>query len=183
MKSRYCWMIHGILFWLFPADSPDHRNAQIFRGDPRCCLLPCEMRSSAMELKLGVIGFCWPHRQKHMQNECVHNLWYRVAFYMYVSIHSNCSRWSDIHTWWTMVILIMSKTQRPTICGPCQDKDGTALWYPLYICVEYHTTDDLQLKLVSCLNYRLRLVIQDWASFSSWLISLIGGILAYLWSK
>ena len=39
---------------------------QIWKGDPRTPTLPCVMLLSAMDLQLGVLGFCRPHTQKQM---------------------------------------------------------------------------------------------------------------------
>ena len=55
---------------------------QIYKGDPRPCILPCVMALSAMGLKLGVFRFFADHTRKNKHThtqKCAHDL--RAPFY------------------------------------------------------------------------------------------------------
>ena len=61
---------------------------QIYRGDPRPCIPPCVMASSAMGLKLGPLGFCHTRKNKHKTN--VFKIFApHAVFYAWLSSHSN----------------------------------------------------------------------------------------------
>ena len=91
------------------------------------------MASSAMGSILGSSGFCRPRTQKEMQNRCVHDLRQPCSVVCVIFIFT-----LRLSMRWTAVILIMRKTWRPPIWGPCWDQDGSGsgisgvyLWFYL----------------------------------------------------
>ena len=93
---------------------------QIYKGDPRPHIPSCEIASSAMGLKLGYSGFCWPHTQKHMQTKYVHDL--RVLCGI-SCVFIFMLRPQYIRIWPNAVILIVGNPHTPNL-SPCQDKNG-----------------------------------------------------------
>ena len=99
------------------------RYPQIYKRDPRPGIPPRVMASSAMGLKLGHLGFCWPH----MQNKCIHDLCASCGVSTHVYLHPQTAVYAgDIHTWRNTVIfiLIVGKTRIPPIWAPCWDQNG-----------------------------------------------------------
>ena len=97
----------------------------MYKGHPRPHLPPRVMVSSAMGLKLGILGFYWPCTQKTnakpMRLRSLRTMRHVRLFYLRTQTAVDAG---DIHTWQTAVILITGKPRRPPIWAPCGNKNG-----------------------------------------------------------
>ena len=90
-------------------------------GENRPGIPPHEMVSSAMGLKLGSSGFCWPYTQ--MRAQSLHSVRHFTCVYLHA--HPRIDE-CDMITWQTMVtdILITEEPLKNLNLAACQDKNG-----------------------------------------------------------
>ena len=94
---------------------------------------PHVLASSAMELNLGVFKFL-PTMHAKPSAKAMHPWSLRGAhFTRILSSHSDCSRCSDIGTWWTAVILITRKPEDPQLVPHAGIKIAQVLGSLVYI--------------------------------------------------
>ena len=90
---------------------------EIYTGDPRPCILPRVMASSARGSNWGSLGFL---PTTHALKINASMIFVCRAAFMHVYLHTQTAADAgDIRTWRTTVILITGKTQRPPIWAPC----------------------------------------------------------------
>ena len=92
----------------------------VHKGDPRPCIPPRAMASSAMGSNWEYSGFCRPHTRKQMQTKCVHNLrmlWgisrvfiFKLRTQMHLTNHGYFDHGNNAKT---------------PIWASCRDKNGT----------------------------------------------------------
>ena len=119
--SHHAWLIHPLTL----VKELSGALPQIHKGDPRLCIPPHVMESSAMGSNWGSSGFCRPHTQKQTQNQWVHDLCTPCSVLRVFYLHAQTTvDAGDMRTWRTVVILITGKTRRPPIWATCRDKNG-----------------------------------------------------------
>ena len=112
---------------------------QIYKGDPRPRIPPRVMASSAIGLKLGVLGFLPTNTQKQMQNKWVHDL--RAPCSVLRQFYLNAQTLvdaGDIRTWQPRLFSLREKPEDPQFEPHAEVKMAQVLGSPLYICVEYN---------------------------------------------
>ena len=89
------------------------------------CIPPRVMTSSAVGLKLEIVGFLpTTHAKTHTKQMRPWSL-RTVQPFTHVYLHTQTAvDAGDIHTWQTTVIFITGKSRRPRIWAPCRNKDG-----------------------------------------------------------